>query len=143
MIGALVVCATVFGGMRGTIVIQAIKTVVLLCAAVAVTAVLLHQFHWSSDSLIDAAAQGSGRPVGYMRPRLRFADSTDPESTLDFVGLMITIVLGVACLPHVAMQLGTAPDAASARRTPPSRNSAPGDVSRGRRDRRVCRSRRS
>ncbi|NUK07207.1 cation acetate symporter [Streptomyces lunaelactis] len=117
MIGALVVCATVFGGMRGTIVIQVIKTVVLLCAALAVTAALLHHFHWSSDSLIDAAGQGSGRPAGYMRPGLRFAGSTDPESTLDFVGLMITIVLGVACLPHVAMQLGTAPDAAAARRT--------------------------
>ncbi|WP_328395292.1 hypothetical protein OHS70_08480 [Streptomyces sp. NBC_00390] len=39
------------------------------------------------------------------------------EGTLDFIGLMITIVLGAACLPHVAMQLSTAPDAATARRT--------------------------
>jgi cation/acetate symporter len=91
--------------------------VVLLGAALAVTAVLLHRFDWSSDFLIDAAGQGSGRPAGYMSPGLRFAGGTDPESTLDFVGLMITIVLGVACLPHVSMQLGTAPDAATARRT--------------------------
>ncbi|WP_149182511.1 cation acetate symporter [Streptomyces sp. TRM49041] len=117
MIGALVVCATVFGGMRGTIMIQLIKTVILLCAAVAVTAVLLHRFDWSTDSLIDAAAQGSGRPAGYMAPGLRFAGGTEPASTLDFIGLMVTIVLGVACLPHVAAQLSTAPDAAAARRT--------------------------
>ncbi|MGW7367603.1 sodium/solute symporter [Streptomyces sp. NPDC054841] len=117
MIGALVVCTTVFGGMRGTIVIQMIKAVVLLGAALTVTAVLLHRFHWSTDSLIDAAGQGSGRPAGYLRPGLRFAGSSDPEATLDFIGLMITIVLGVACLPHVAMQLSTAPDAAAARRT--------------------------
>jgi cation/acetate symporter len=117
MIGVLVVCATVFGGMRGTIVIQVIKTVALLGAALAVTAVLLHRFNWSTDALIDAAGQGSGRPAGYMGPGLRFAGSTEPEGTLDFIGLMITIVLGVACLPHVAMQLSTAPDAAAARRT--------------------------
>ncbi|MGW7378734.1 sodium:solute symporter family transporter [Streptomyces sp. NPDC054794] len=36
MIGALVVCATAFSGMRGTIVIQVIKTVVLLGAALTV-----------------------------------------------------------------------------------------------------------
>ena len=52
-----------------------------------------------------------------MRPGLRFAGSSNPEATLDFIGLMITIVLGVACLPHVALQLNTAPDAATARRT--------------------------
>lgn len=117
MIGALVVGATAFGGMRGTVVIQVIKTVVLLGAALAVAAVLLHRFHWSTDALIDAAAKGSGRPAGYMSPGLRYAGSSEWEGTLDFIGLMLTIVLGVACLPHVALQLGTAPDAATARRT--------------------------
>ncbi|MFE1230359.1 cation acetate symporter [Streptomyces sp. NPDC058745] len=117
MIGALVVCATVFGGMRGAIVIQMMKTLVLFGAALTVAAVLLHRFHWSPDSLIDAAGQGSGRPAGYMRPGLRFAASNDLEGTLDFIGLVITVVLGVACLPHVAMQLGTASDGATARRT--------------------------
>ncbi|WP_328404187.1 cation acetate symporter [Streptomyces sp. NBC_00390] len=116
MIGALVVCATVFGGMRGMIVIQVIKMVVLLGAALAVAAVLLHRFHWSADALIDAAAQGSGRPAGYMSPGL-YADSSEWEGTLDFIGVVITIVLGVACLPPVAMQLSTAPDVATARRT--------------------------
>ncbi|MCX4821382.1 cation acetate symporter [Streptomyces sp. NBC_01142] len=117
MIGALVVCATAFGGMRGTLALQVIKTVVLLCMALAVTAVLLHRFHWSTDALIDAAGQGSGRPAAYMRPGLRFAGSSGPQGTLDFLGLMITIVLGVACMPHVATQLNAAPDAAAARRT--------------------------
>ncbi|WP_432753872.1 cation acetate symporter [Streptomyces sp. JL2001] len=115
MIGTLVVCTTAFGGMRGTVTIQVIKTVVLLCMALAVTVVLLHRFHWSTDALIDAARQGSGRPAAYLRPGLRFAGSAEP--TLDFVGLVLTIVLGVACLPHVATQLGTAPDEADARRT--------------------------
>ncbi|MEU7033860.1 cation acetate symporter [Streptomyces sp. NPDC046237] len=117
MIGALVVCTTAFGGMRGTVVIQVIKTVVLLCVALGVSAVLLHRFHWSADSLIAAAGQGSGRSADYLRPGLRFGASAEPAATLDFIGLMITIVLGVACLPHVALQLGTAPDAATARRT--------------------------
>ncbi|MFG3495866.1 cation acetate symporter [Streptomyces sp. NPDC047928] len=117
MIGVLVVCATVFGGMRGTIVIQVIKTVVLLGAALAVTAVLLHRFHWSTDALISAARRGSTRPDTLLTPGLRFAASTEPARTLDQFGLMVTIVLGVACLPHVALQLGTAPDAATARRT--------------------------
>ncbi|WP_336323763.1 cation acetate symporter [Streptomyces lavendofoliae] len=117
MIGALVVCATVFGGMRGTIVIQVIKTLVLLGAAAAVTAVLLHRFGWDTDALIRAAARGGDRPDAYLRPGLRFAASTGPRGTLDLVGLMVTIVLGVACLPHVTMQLGAAPDAAAARRT--------------------------
>jgi SSS family solute:Na+ symporter/cation/acetate symporter len=117
MIGTLVVCATAFGGMRGMIALQMIKTVFLLAMALAVAAVLLHRFHWSADSLIGAAAQGSGRPEGYLRPGLRFAAGGPVESTLDFIGLMITVVLGVACLPHVATQLNTAPDPAAARRT--------------------------
>ncbi|MEV4946869.1 cation acetate symporter [Streptomyces sp. NPDC053755] len=117
MIGALVVCTTAFGGMRGTVVIQVIKTVVLLCVALALSAVLLHRFQWSVDSLISAAERGSGRPADYLRPGLRFDSSGEPAGTLDFIGLMITIVLGVACLPHVALQVGTAPDAATARRT--------------------------
>ncbi|MFB7368956.1 cation acetate symporter [Streptomyces sp. NPDC056222] len=117
MIGALVVCTTAFGGMRGTVVIQVIKTVVLLCVALGVSAVLLHRFHWSADSLISAAEQGSGRPADYLRPGLRFSGSAEPAATLDFIGLVVTIVLGAACLPHVALQLGTAPDAATARRT--------------------------
>ncbi|MFI1937158.1 hypothetical protein ACH44C_08155 [Streptomyces purpureus] len=117
MIGALVVCATAFGGMRGMIAIQVIKTVILLAMAVAVAAVLLHRFHWSPDSLIEAAGRGSGRPEGYLRPGLRFAAGSPVQGTLDFIGLMITVVLGVACMPHVATQLNTAPDAAAARRT--------------------------
>ena len=117
MIGILVVCATAFGGMRGMIALQIIKTVLLLAMALAVAAVLLHRFHWSADSLIDTAARGSGRPEGYMRPGLRFAADGPVESTLDFIGLMITVVLGVACLPHVATQLNTASDPAAARRT--------------------------
>ncbi|MEU3459470.1 cation acetate symporter [Streptomyces sp. NPDC006733] len=117
MIGVLVVSATVFGGMRGTAVLQVIKTILLLCTALVITVVLFHRFGWSTDSLIDAGRTGSGRPAAYLRPGLRFADSSAPGSTVDFIGLMVTIVLGVACMPHVAMQLNTAPDAATARRT--------------------------
>ncbi|MGW7052275.1 sodium:solute symporter family transporter [Streptomyces sp. NPDC054887] len=117
MIGLLVVCATAFGGMRGMITVQIVKTVVLLGMALAVAAVVLHRFDWSADSLIHAAGQGSGRPADYMRPGLRFAAGGTVEDTLDHIGLMVTIVLGVACLPHVATQLNTARDAATARRT--------------------------
>ncbi|WP_274560792.1 cation acetate symporter [Streptomyces spiramyceticus] len=117
MIGLLVVCATAFGGMRGMITLQVLKTVLLLGMALAVAAVVLHRFDWSTDSLINAAGMGSGRPAAYMEPGLRFADSDGAEGTLDYIGLMVTIVLGVACLPHVAMQLNAAPDAAAARRT--------------------------
>ncbi|MCZ4124936.1 sodium/solute symporter [Streptomyces sp. H39-S7] len=117
MVGVLVVGATVFGGMRGTVVLQVIKTILLLGMALAVTAVLFHRFGWSTDSLVDAARDGSGRPATYMRPGLRFADASTSAPTLDFIGLMITIVLGVACMPHVALQLNTAPDAPAARRT--------------------------
>ncbi|WP_251059884.1 cation acetate symporter [Streptomyces sp. ISL-100] len=117
MIGLLVVCATAFGGMRGMITLQVVKTVVLLGMALAVAAVVLHRFDWSTGSLIHAAGQGSGRPATYLTPGQRFAGSGGAEGTLDYIGLMISIVLGVAFLPHVAMQLNTAPDAAAARRT--------------------------
>ncbi|GAA1522327.1 cation acetate symporter [Streptomyces albidochromogenes] len=117
MIGLLVVCATTFGGMRGMITLQVLKTVVLLGMALVVAAVVLDRFGWSTDSLIQAAGQGSGRPAAYAQPGLRFADPGGAKGTLDHIGLMVSIVLGVACLPHVAMQLNTAPDAAAARRT--------------------------
>lgn len=121
MIGALVVCATAFGGMRGTVTLQIIKTVVLIAMALILTAVVFQRFGWSPNSLIHGAAQGSGRPDAYLRPGLLFGAGTGtdagPKATLDFVGLMLTVVLGLACMPHVAMQLNTAPDADAARRT--------------------------
>ncbi|MFF8288853.1 cation acetate symporter [Streptomyces sp. NPDC016309] len=125
MIGALVVCATAFGGMRGTVTLQVIKTVVLLAMALAMTAVVFHRFGWSPDSLLRGAARGSGRPDTYLRPGLLFGagggagtdTGTGLVPALDFVGLMVTVVLGVACMPHVAMQLNLAPDADAARRT--------------------------
>ncbi|MEU0375223.1 cation acetate symporter [Streptomyces sp. NPDC006283] len=101
--GALMVCYSAFGGMRGTGYIQILKTFVVLAVVLLLAGLVLERFGWSPGSLFDAAEQGSGRGDAYAAPGLQFGH--DLTGRLDLIGFLMTLLLGAACMPHITMRL--------------------------------------
>ncbi|MFF4391915.1 cation acetate symporter [Streptomyces sp. NPDC001552] len=115
MIGLLIISATVFGGMRCTSALQIIKNIVLFSACAVVAMLVMSKFSWSADLLLDSASRNSVRPAGYFSQGLsKQPDVSDAAADLDFVGLVLTIILGVASMPHVIMRINTLPALSSA-----------------------------
>ncbi len=67
--------------MRGTALIQILKTVILLGSGLVVAALILHTFGWSPRTLFQSAAQNSGAGSGYLRYGLQFAGDGIRRST--------------------------------------------------------------
>lgn len=114
-IGALMICYTVLGGMKGTSVVQILKVLITFGAVTAVALLVLGRFHWNVDALLSAAAQGSGYPDAYLHPGLELGRSL--SGRLDFVGLQFTVVLGAAVMPHMVMRINSVADGSVARRS--------------------------
>ncbi|MFF7125278.1 cation acetate symporter [Streptomyces sp. NPDC008240] len=115
IVGSLMILYAALGGMRGTALIQMIKIVLLLGTSAVVAALVLHRFDWSPGDVLRAAQHGSGAGPAFLQQGLQLG--TSPLDRLDFVGLQITVVLGVACLPHITMRLYSAQDVPAVRRS--------------------------
>ncbi|MGW2746285.1 sodium/solute symporter [Streptomyces sp. NPDC001450] len=115
IVGSLMILYAALGGMRGTALIQMIKIVLLLGTSLAVAALVLHRFDWSPGDVLRAAQHGSGAGPAFLQQGLQLG--TSALDRLDFVGLQITVVLGVACLPHITMRLYSAQDVPAVRRS--------------------------
>ncbi|KOG41130.1 cation acetate symporter [Streptomyces decoyicus] len=115
LVGSLMIIYAAIGGMRGTAIIQMIKIVLLLLTSIAVAALVLNRFDWSSSELLRAARHGSGAGPAFLQQGLQLG--TSAGGRLDFISLQITVVLGVACLPHVTMRLYSARDVPAVRRS--------------------------
>lgn len=113
-VGAVMIGFAVLGGMKGTSLVQILKVVVVLATLALLAAVVLDHYHWRPGALLAAAAEGSGHPDGYFEPGTAMGSTL--TGRLDFFGLQLSIVLGVACMPHIVMRLGTAVHGAAARR---------------------------
>ncbi|WP_406839972.1 cation acetate symporter [Streptomyces sp. AHU1] len=115
IVGSLMIIYAALGGMRGTALLQMIKIVILLGTSVVVAALVLNRFDWNPGDLLRAAQHGSGTGPAFLRQGLQLGTSAGDR--LDFVGLQITVVLGVACLPHITMRLFSAQDVPAVRRS--------------------------
>ncbi|MBX9366545.1 cation acetate symporter [Streptomyces sp. WAC04114] len=115
IVGTLMIIYAAIGGMRGTALIQMIKIVLLLGTSIVVAALVLNRFDWSPGDILRAAQHGSGAGPAYLQQGLQLGTST--SGRLDFVSLQITIILGVACLPHITMRLYSAQDVPAVRRS--------------------------
>ncbi len=114
LFGCLVVCATVFGGMPGTRVMQMIKTVVVFLSLFAALFLLLNHYGGSVEELFTTAVAHSGHSRAFLRTGLLFGNG--PSGMLDLTGMVLTIALGAALMPNVIMHLTTVPDGRIARR---------------------------
>ena len=115
IVGSLMIIYAALGGMRGTALIQMIKIVILIGTSFVVAALVLNRFDWNPGDVLRAAQQGSGAGPAFLQQGLQLG--TSAVDRLDFVGLQITVVLGVACLPHITMRLYSAQDVPAVRRS--------------------------
>ncbi len=115
IVGSLMIIYAALGGMRGTALIQMIKIVILLGTSVLVAVLVLNRFDWNPGDVLRAAQQGSGAGPAFLQQGLQLG--TSGMERLDFAGLQITVVLGVACLPHITMRLYSAQDVPAVRRS--------------------------
>ncbi|MFF2011594.1 cation acetate symporter [Streptomyces sp. NPDC058195] len=111
-LGTLMIGYAAIGGMQGTSLIQIVKTVVLFVAAFTIAVLIMNRFDWSTDSLLSAARQSSGAGAAFLSSGLQFEGSG-----LDMVSSELTVVLGAACLPHVAMRMSNARSTQAVRRS--------------------------
>ncbi|WP_328909641.1 cation acetate symporter [Streptomyces sp. NBC_00234] len=112
--GALMICYSAFGGMRGTGYIQILKVGVVLAAVTLLAGLVLARYGWSPFALFEAARNGSEQGGAYARPGLQFGHGL--AGSLDLIGFQCTLVLGAACMPHIMMRLYPLRDAYTARR---------------------------
>ncbi|MCG7527036.1 cation acetate symporter [Streptomyces sp. OfavH-34-F] len=112
--GALMVCYSAVGGMRGTGYVQILKVAVVLAAVTLLAGLVLARFGWNPFALFDAARRGSGAGDAYARPGLQFGHGA--AGTLDLLGFQLTLLLGAACMPHITMRLHPMRDRRTVRR---------------------------
>ncbi|WP_371632449.1 cation acetate symporter [Streptomyces sp. NBC_01259] len=112
--GALMVCYSAVGGMRGTGYIQILKVAVVLAAVTLLAGLVLARHGWNPSTLFDAARHGSGAGGAYARPGLQFGHTF--AGNLDLLGFQLTLVLGAACMPHIMMRLHPMRDSRTVRR---------------------------
>ncbi|MGW5275381.1 sodium/solute symporter [Streptomyces sp. NPDC004044] len=112
VLGIVMISYAAIGGMKGTALIQIVKTVVLVAACLTISALVMNRFDWSTGALLAAAQQGSGAGAAYLHSGLQFGGSG-----LDMVSSQLTVVLGAACLPHITMRMSSARSAQAVRRS--------------------------
>ncbi|MGW8888335.1 sodium/solute symporter [Streptomyces sp. NPDC055749] len=112
VLGVVMIGYAAIGGMKGTALIQIVKTVVLLGAGLLVSVLIMNRFDWDTGALLRAAQQGSGAGAAYLHSGLQFGGND-----LDMISSELTVVLGAACLPHITMRMSSVRGAQAVRRS--------------------------
>ncbi len=109
IVGALMTCYVLFGGMIATTWVQIIKAVLLLGCATFMALAVLASFGFSPEALFARAVEVKDRsimePGGFIK---------DPISAISFG---MALMFGTAGLPHILMRFFTVPDAKEARKS--------------------------
>ncbi|MCS6823103.1 MAG: sodium/solute symporter [Cytophagaceae bacterium] len=109
IVGAVMTCYVLFGGMLATTWVQIIKAVLLLGGASVLVVLTLSYFSYNPIKLFNQAGE------------LYSADVLLPgkfvSNPLDALSLGIALMLGTAGLPHILMRFYTVPDACEARKS--------------------------
>ncbi|MFD1786447.1 cation acetate symporter [Sphingomonas floccifaciens] len=108
IVGVLMTCYVLFGGMTATTWVQIVKAALLLGAASFIAIAVLWRFDFSPEALFARAVEVKGSsaimgPGGFIK---------DPISA---ISLGMALMFGTAGLPHILMRFFTVPDAKAAR----------------------------
>ncbi|ANZ35803.1 cation acetate symporter [Lentzea guizhouensis] len=115
VVGMVMVLYVLVGGMKGTTWVQIIKAVLLLLCVTLMSIFLLGKFGFSLSAIMEQATENNELGTAVLDPGAKYGFSS--MSKLDFVSLALSLVLGIASLPHVLMRFYTVPNAAEARRS--------------------------
>jgi cation/acetate symporter len=110
MVGILMVCYVLFGGMLATTWVQIIKAVLLLCGASFMAFMVLSTVGFSPELMFEKAVAAHTRQhAAIMAP-----GKADP---VDSISLGMALMFGTAGLPHILMRFFTVSDAKEARKS--------------------------
>lgn len=115
LLGLLMISFAAFGGMRGTGVLAAIKSVVLTAVFAAAAIVVIRRFDWDMGALLATAAQRSGHGDAFNQAAQLYGTSS--AGRLEIVSVCLAVGLGQGLLPAMLMRLSTARNGRSARRS--------------------------
>jgi cation/acetate symporter len=115
VVGLIMICYVLVGGMKGTTWVQIIKATILVVCVLLMTVFILGKFGFSIPALLDEAAHNNARGEAVLDPGAQYGKTM--ISKLDFVSLSLALILGAAGLPHVLMRFYTVPNAIEARRS--------------------------
>lgn len=109
VVGVVMTCYVLFGGMLATTWVQIIKAVLLLAGATILVVLAMNQFNFSPGQLFNSVKEQYGAdmlaPGGYI------------SNPLDALSLGLALMLGTAGLPHILMRFYTVPDDKAARKS--------------------------
>ncbi len=109
VVGIVMMCYVLFGGMLATTWVQIIKAVLLLGGATVLVFLALWKFDFSIGNLFQSVSEKYGQES--LGPGKYFANP------LDAISLGLALMLGTAGLPHILMRFYTVPDAKQARKS--------------------------
>lgn len=111
VVGILMICYVVFGGMHATTWVQIIKACLLLGGSTFMALMVLYQANFDLASWFAKAIQNHKSGEAIMKPGTFVAD---PVSALS---LGLALMFGTAGLPHILMRFFTVKDAKEARKS--------------------------
>ena len=109
IVGALMICYVMFGGMVATTWVQIVKAVLFLTGGTAIAFLVMLQFGFDFGALLAKAVSVHAKGDAILTPQFL---ARDPVSA---VSLGLALMFGTAGLPHILKRYFTVPDARAAR----------------------------
>ena len=109
IVGALMICYVMFGGMVATTWVQIVKAILLLTGGTAIAFLVMLKFGFDFGALLDKAVSVHPKGSAILAPQFL---ARDPVSA---ISLGLALMFGTAGLPHILMRFFTVPDARAAR----------------------------
>jgi cation/acetate symporter len=109
IVGLVMTCYVLFGGMLATTWVQIIKAILLLGGATIIVLLTLSKFSYNPIALFDAAADKYTDKV--------LSPGSHISNPWEAISLGLALMLGTAGLPHILMRFYTVPDAKEARKS--------------------------
>jgi SSS family solute:Na+ symporter/cation/acetate symporter len=110
-VGLLMMVYVVVGGMVATTWVQIIKAVLMLGNGILLTVLALNYFDFNFSALVAAATSNHQAGEAMKGPWKLMADP------ITGLSLAVSLVFGIAGLPHIMMRFFTVPDARAARKS--------------------------
>ncbi len=109
IVGMLMICYVMFGGMVATTWVQIVKAVLFLTGGTAIAFLVMMKFGFDFGALLEKAVSLHPKGTAILTPQFL---SKDPISA---ISLGLALMFGTAGLPHILMRFFTVPDAKAAR----------------------------
>ncbi len=111
IVGVLMVCYVLFGGMLATTWVQIIKAVMLLSGATFMAVMVMKSAGFSLETLFQSATSIHEKGTKIMGP------GSFVKNPVEAISLGLALMFGTAGLPHILMRFFTVPDAQEARKS--------------------------